>query len=71
MCLCSCTHTHAAQWLYIYLKQNGLGNTSILKNTPGIHNGPRKKEVTNTVVISEAHIDVSALHFLVARPQGD
>lgn len=45
MRLCSCTCTHAEQWIYIYLKQNGLANTSILKNTPGIHNGPRKKRI--------------------------
>lgn len=69
MCLCNCIHTLAAQWLYIYLKQNGLGNTGIPKNAPSIYNGPRKKEKdTNTVIVSEAYIDISGLYFLVARP---
>lgn len=57
------------------MKQNTLGNTSILENTLSTHNGPRKKkkksENTNTVVISEDHTDVSALHFLVTWPQAD
>lgn len=65
--MCSCTHTHVAQWLYIYLKQNGLGNASILRK---LHSQwpQKKREDTNTVTVSEAHADIRALHSLVAGP---